>query len=278
MIKNKRICKIFIMCFLILFVVLLTNDYAKPFYDAKKIYEEIKPAVVDKDRAAQRKKNEVLIILYHNVTDKKKLSTEDDLYVHIDDFRDQLDYIVQNGYNVLTVEELYELRQNNEEIPPKSLVLTFDDGDKSSYNVVFPELKKRNLKASFFVTTRQLNDKGFVSKENLIEMHKAGQDIQSQGHYNEDFINEPISKVHKSLYLSKKILEETLGKKILFLVYPNSSFNSEIIRVAQDVGYQWGLSTETGKFYDHYFIMERVSVPGGSDLNQFVEKLNEFGY
>ncbi len=167
MIKNKRICKIFIMCFLILFVVLLTNDYAKPFYDAKKIYEEIKPAVVDKDRAAQRKKNEVLIILYHNVTDKKKLSTEDDLYVHIDDFRDQLDYIVQNGYNVLTVEELYELRQNNEEIPPKSLVLTFDDGDKSSYNVVFPELKKRNLKASFFVTTRQLNDKGFVSKENL---------------------------------------------------------------------------------------------------------------
>lgn len=278
MIKNKNVYRVFTVLFLVLCIVFASTNVAKSFYDAKKIYDEVKPAVVDENRAELRKKNEVLILLYHNVTDKKKLSTEDDLYVHIDDFRQQLDYIVNNGYNVLTVEQLYELKENNKEIPPKSIVLTFDDGDKSSYTTVFPELEKRNLKATFFVTTRQLNDKGFVTKKNLIEMHNAGQDIQSQGHYNEDFVNEPISKVHKSLYLSKKILEETLGKKVLFLVYPNSSFNSEIIKIAQDVGYQWGLSTEAGKFYDYYFIMERVSVPGGSDLKQFVEKLNEFGY
>ena len=36
----------------------------------------------------------------HNVTNSKKASQEDDLYVHIDDFRKQLDYIVGNGYNV----------------------------------------------------------------------------------------------------------------------------------------------------------------------------------
>ena len=209
---------------------------------------------------------------------KKKISSKDDLYVHIDDFRQQLDYLKDKKYNVVTLEELYKIRQNNEKVPEKTIVLTFDDGDKSSYDIVFPELEKRGLKASFFVTTRQLDDKGFVTKDNLIEMHKAGHDIESQGHNNEDFVESSVAQVHKSLYLSKKILEETLNKKVLFLVYPNSSFNSEIIKLAQDVGYQWALSTEPGKFYDHYLIMERVSVPGGSDLELLKEKLNEYGY
>ena len=276
--SGKRVFELLTILVIVLFSIFLVGYSTKSYYDAKKIYDEVKPVVVDEERAKLREENEVLILLYHNVTDKRSISSKDDLYVHIDDFRDQLDYIVDNGYNVVTVQELYDLRQNNQEIPEKTLVLTFDDGDKSSYDIVFPELKSRGLKASFFVTTRQLNDKGFVTKENLIEMHNAGQDIQSQGHNNEDFIDSTIAQVHKSLYLSKKILEETLNKKVLFLVYPNSSFNSEVIRVAQDVGYEWALSTEAGKFYDYYMIMERVSVPGGSDLEQFIDKLSEYGY
>lgn len=274
----KKSFKLLTFSMITIFSIFFIGYNTKSFYDAKKIYEEVKPAIVDEERARLRQEKEVLILLYHNVTDKKSISSKDDLYVHIDDFRDQLDYIVEKGYNVMTLQELYNLRQNDEEIPNKTIILTFDDGDKSSYDVVFPELKKRNLKASFFVTTRQLNEKGFVTKENLIEMENQGQDIQSQGHNNEDFIDSTIAQVHESMYLSKKILEDILNKKVLFLVYPNSSFNSEVIRVAQDVGYEWALSTESGKFYDHYMIMERVSIPGGSNLEQFIEKLNQFDY
>ncbi len=271
--KGKRFGLIL---FLSLFSIFIFGYSTRPYYDAKKIYDEIKPAIVDEDRLRRKEENDALILLYHNVTSKKSISAKDDLYVHIDDFRKQLDYLVDNDYNVVTLQELYDLRQSGEKIPQNTIVLTFDDGDKSSYDIVFPELEERGLKASFFVTTRQLNDIGFVTRENLIEMHNAGQDIQSQGHNNEDFIDSSIAQVHKSMYLSKKILEETLNKKVLFLVYPNSSFNSEVIRVAQDVGYEWALSTESGRFYDHYLTMERVSVPGGCDLEQFIEKLNEY--
>ena len=278
MLKTKRGSLLLVVLFVMIGCIFLTGYSAKSFYDAKKIYNEEKPAIVDPERAKLREENQALILLYHNVTDKRSISSSDDLYVHIDDFRKQLDYLVDNNYNVVTLEQLYKMRKNEEKIPEKTIVLTFDDGDKSSYDVVFPELKKRGLKASFFVTTRQLNDKGFVTKEELIEMHNDGQDIQSQGHNNEDFIDASVAQVHKSLYLSKKILEEILDKKVLFLVYPNSSFNSEVIRLAQDVGYEWALSTEAGKFYDHYLIMERVSVPGGCTLEQFKEKLGEYGY
>ena len=276
--KSRMKINLLIVLGIIFLGAIINTSISKSYYDAKKIYDEVKPAVVDEERAKQRQENEVLILLYHNVTDKRSISSKDDLYVHIDDFRQQLDYIVENGYRVVTIEELYHMRQTGQEIKPKTLVLTFDDGNKSSYEIVFPELQKRGLKASFFVTTRQLNDKGFVTRENLIEMHNAGHDIQSQGHNNEDFLESTVAEVHKSLYLSKKILEETLNKKVLFLVYPNSSFNSLIIKLAQDVGYEWALSTEAGKFFDYYFIMERVSIPGGSTLEDFKNKLEEFNY
>ncbi len=272
---NKRL---FALLLVVIGTIFVGGKSAFSLYDAKRIYDEVKPAVVDEERLARRENKDVLVLLYHNVTNSRKASDSDDLYVHIDDFRDQLDYIVDEGYNVVTVEELYEMRQSGVEIPEKTLVLTFDDGDKSSYEIVFPELEKRGLHGSFFVTTRQLGEKGYVTKENLIEMEEAGHDIESQGHNNEDFINSPIFVVHKSMYMSKKILEETLNKEVRFIVYPNSSFNSEVIRVAQDTGYLWGFSTEPGNAYDYYMVMERVSVPGGSDLETFKEKLSEYGY
>ena len=276
--KQRKVYKVFVSSLIFIIFLFIGGQVAKSYYDAKKIYDEVKPALINEEMLNRKEKDEALILLYHNVTNSRQVSQEDDLYVHIDDFREQLDYIVENGYNVITLEELYRLRKSYAEIPRKTLILTFDDGDKSSYDTVFPELQKRNLKASFFVTTRQLGEKGYVTRENLVEMHNAGQDIESQGHNNEDFINTSLAQVHKSMYTSKKILEETLNKPILFLVYPNSSFNSEVIRVAQNVGYEWALSTEPGKFFDHYMMMERVSIPGGSDLEIFKQKLGEYGY
>ncbi|AID45008.1 Polysaccharide deacetylase [Candidatus Arthromitus sp. SFB-mouse-NL] len=276
--RGKKVYKVLFPLLILVSFLSIGSQVAKSYYDAKKIYDEVKPSLTNEEMLSRKEKNEALILLYHNVTNSKKASQEDDLYVHIDDFRKQLDYIVGNGYNVITLEELYRLRKSCEEIPEKTLVLTFDDGDKSSYDTVFPELQKRNLKASFFVTTRQLGERGYVTKDNLVEMHEAGQDIESQGHNNEDFINTSLAQVHKSMYISKKILEETLNKPVLFLVYPNSSFNSEVIRVAQDVGYEWALSTEPGEFFDHYMTMERVSIPGGSDIDIFKQKLAEYGY
>lgn len=273
---NDRIKSLIFILGIVLSVILLNNVVVKSFYDAKKIYNEEKPAIINEERLDRQKDNEVLILLYHNVTEDR--SIKDDLYVYLDDFRAQLDYIVENQYNVITMEQLYEMRKENQEIPDKTIVLTFDDGDKSSFDIIFPELQSRNLKGSFFLTTRQLNDRGYVTKEEVIEMHEAGHDIQSQGHDNEDFIDSSLASTHRSLYLSKKILEELLNKKILFLVYPNSSFNSEIIRLAQDVGYEWALSTESGLFYDHYLVAQRMSIPGAADLEEFKVILSEFNY
>ncbi|MGN6647786.1 MAG: polysaccharide deacetylase family protein [Cytophaga sp.] len=62
-------------------------------------------------------------------------------------------YLSKHGYKTYTLKEVEALRQANQKLPKKSLILTFDDGYYDNYSIVFPLLKKYKLKAIFFVNT-----------------------------------------------------------------------------------------------------------------------------
>jgi len=68
--------------------------------------------------------------------------------------------------------------------PPKEIVLTFDDGRRNCWTVIFPLLKKYKIKALFFIIPDRVKDtdeyypnledywKGKVSWENLFSSHR----------------------------------------------------------------------------------------------------------
>ena len=62
-------------------------------------------------------------------------------------------YLSKQGYNTYTLKQIEAFRRANQKLPKKSLLLTFDDGYYDNYSIVFPLLKKYNLKAIFFVNT-----------------------------------------------------------------------------------------------------------------------------
>lgn len=76
----------------------------------------------------------------------------------IDDFRKQLDFISKN-YTIISLKQYLEYLKGKGTISAKTCILTFDDGFKDHYTYVFPELKKRNLPATFYVCTQPLIEK-----------------------------------------------------------------------------------------------------------------------
>jgi biofilm PGA synthesis lipoprotein PgaB len=54
----------------------------------------------------------------------------------------QFDWLKQEGYHVIAIDDLLQARAGEKHLPPKSVLLTFDDGYASFYSVVFPLLKK----------------------------------------------------------------------------------------------------------------------------------------
>ena len=72
------------------------------------------------------------------------------------------------------MEEFVAIVKEGGRFPEKSVLITFDDGYRGIYERALPELAKRGMKATFFITADSLDkDKGAypcVTKEQLKKM------------------------------------------------------------------------------------------------------------
>jgi hypothetical protein len=65
-------------------------------------------------------------------------------------FEQQMEWLARNGYTVVTFARLARFLEGKEALPPKSVVITIDDGYRSSYEIAYPILKKFGFPATVF--------------------------------------------------------------------------------------------------------------------------------
>jgi len=74
------------------------------------------------------------------------------------DFARQMDYVAQR-YNVISGAELVDYVKKRRKLPPRSAMITFDDGYYDNYTNAYPVLKERNLPAIIFLATDYIGEK-----------------------------------------------------------------------------------------------------------------------
>lgn len=83
---------------------------------------------------------------YHDVEDPgtpmDKMASDS---VDLDEFVQQMTWMKHNGYTFLKVDDLVNAANTGKLLPPKSVLVTFDDGYKSFYNKIFPVAKELKI-------------------------------------------------------------------------------------------------------------------------------------
>lgn len=105
-------------------------------------------------------------------------------------FEAQLAHLARNGYRTLSAEELRRGLTGESPIPPRSVVLTFDDGLASLRSVAHPLLARHGLRGIAFLVTGHVperTDSGpFCSWEQIREMSAAGTlEFHSHSHHHD---------------------------------------------------------------------------------------------
>ena len=120
----------------------------------------------------------------------------------------------------------------------KKIVLTFDDGNLSDYQIVLKELEKRNLYAYFFIIPDLIGKKNYLNWDMVKELKKSQMFIGSHSltHKSLIHINEKSAKYE--MEKSKSIIENQINKKIESFSFPYGNFNRKLIKIAKDVGYK----------------------------------------
>ena len=185
---------------------------------------------------------EIPILYYHSIAEE----AGNELRIPAEEFDSHMKFLRQAGYQSITLHELYQHFYEGWELPRKPFVLTFDDGYADNFSNAFRIAKKYGFNGTIFMVTGWIDGEGYLTKEQLLEMSKAGWQIEAHT-VSHPKLNELTSKqLEFELKDSKKKLEELLNTPVMYLAYPYGSYTEQVIQEAKGAGYLMGFTTERG--------------------------------
>ncbi len=100
-------------------------------------------------RAAPVQPPEPYIVLsYHDIPAVgQKVGPFDRMAVAQRNFAEHVEWLLGNGYHFISIQQIIDAHAGKAKLPPKAVLLTFDDGFESFYTRVFPILKQHNIPA-----------------------------------------------------------------------------------------------------------------------------------
>ena len=160
------------------------------------------------------------ILMYHSISD-------DDVATAIppEVFKAQMDTIQEVGTPVITLDDLVQARAGEKELPPTSVIITFDDAFADFKERAFPILKEKGFASIIYVPTGCVggteNWRGALSPPRQIMSWEDLHDLAAEGvNFGSHTISHPDLNGLKTLDLieevrtSQHVLEDRLGRKI----------------------------------------------------------------
>ncbi|HJD72262.1 MAG TPA: poly-beta-1,6-N-acetyl-D-glucosamine N-deacetylase PgaB [Enterobacter roggenkampii] len=89
--------------------------------------------------------NQFLVLAYHDVEDDA--ADQRYLSVRTSALNEQIGWLLHNGYHVISVQDILDAHDGKKTLPPKAVLLSFDDGYSSFYTRVWPLLQAWNVPA-----------------------------------------------------------------------------------------------------------------------------------
>jgi peptidoglycan/xylan/chitin deacetylase (PgdA/CDA1 family) len=183
----------------------------------------------------------VPILVYHHIRTSIPVGSrvERRLTVTVEIFDNQMKYLHENGYQVITFADLVNCLKKGGELPPKPVIISFDDGWEDQFVYALPRLEEYHYIATFFVVTNFVGSRGFVSWSKLRTIVAEGMEIgsHSRSHPYLDKIENPRT-LWDQIYTSKQILESQLGVAVDEFAYPYGSYNEAIASTVRLAGYK----------------------------------------
>jgi peptidoglycan/xylan/chitin deacetylase (PgdA/CDA1 family) len=220
----------------------------------------------------------VPILMYHriDIAGPKADAIRKDLSVSPANFAAQMSYLVRNGYHGVSVPDLVEYLASGKPLPPKPVVLTFDDGYLDNYANAFPALRDSGFTGTFFIITDFVGQTEYMTWEQAIEMTSSGMDLESHSLDHPDLSVLSASSLSRQMADSRAVLEKRLGKPVRYISYPAGRYSAAVVRAAQQAGYLGAVTTVYGESHTWggQFELTRIRVRGTDSLAAFAQKVH----
>ncbi|CQR74899.1 Poly-beta-1,6-N-acetyl-D-glucosamine N-deacetylase precursor [Sporomusa ovata DSM 2662] len=199
------------------------------------------------------------VLMYHDIKETEINGFD----VSVKDFCQQLDWLAAHEYKTLSVHEFVECLTQNIPFPKKSVLITFDDGYDGINTYAVPELRKRGMKATFFIIKNSMGTKltgySYLTEQQIKELSVDPLfSIQPHTLTHADLSKISAEQLQEEVAGSKKFFEDLTGTQSETIAFPYGSYNKSVLDAVERAGYKASFAVSDLGLYDHE---ARFSIP-----------------
>jgi peptidoglycan/xylan/chitin deacetylase (PgdA/CDA1 family) len=198
----------------------------------------------------------VPLLEYHVIGTTATSNPLEGLFVPPAEFRAQVDWLARNGWHAVTLDRVLAYWREGVALPPKPVVLTFDDGYPGDWRYALPILRAHRFPA---VLNLQI---GNLVPKRVRELMHAGWQIASHTFTHPDLTAVGAGQLHREVAGSRLWLERVLGVRVDVFCYPFGRYDAAVVRAVRAAGYA-GAETENAGWAsprDGLLTLDRVRV------------------
>jgi peptidoglycan/xylan/chitin deacetylase (PgdA/CDA1 family) len=222
----------------------------------------------------------VPILMYHYVGE---LPPDADEYrvgltIRPQTFRDHMVYLRDNGYTPISMYDLDAALRVGAPLPPKPVILTFDDGHLDHYVTVFPILQEFGFTGTFFLVTGFIDngDPNYITWEMAAEMAAAGMAMESHTKYHPDLRNRDMDFLVYEVLGSIESIEAHVDAPVGIFSYPAGRYDDNTLAVLDETEILRAVTTESGAWHttDNTLLVTRLRISGDLSVTGLAYLLN----
>lgn len=211
-----------------------------------------------------------VVLMYHSIC-KGKNASADRWDVSVKNFKKQLHLLKSKGWTTVLVRDLLKA----DSLPPRTVVITFDDGFADNFENGFRLLADYGMCATWFIISQQIGSRLRLNTHQLRQMAASGMEIGAHTRTHVRLPELDVAKIEEEVSGSKKDLEDLLSLPVTSFAYPYGLFNEACVEAVRKSGFNIACTTRTGWFGSDPDILRvrRVAIFSNDSLSTFARKL-----
>lgn len=188
----------------------------------------------------------VPVLMYHHVnsfTGQEKTSSS--LTVSTAMFTAQMDYLSQKGYQPVTLALVLDSLAGGAQLPPKPIVITFDDAYADNFYEAFPILRAKNFPFTIFIPSGLIQSgPDYLTWEQVREMKGSG--LLTLGNHTWSHLSltgKTKEKIKEEISLAQGQITIYGGEPPAFFAYPYGNSNGLVAEILGELGFKGAVIT-----------------------------------
>jgi peptidoglycan/xylan/chitin deacetylase (PgdA/CDA1 family) len=194
------------------------------------------------------RRDRIPILTYHRIVSPENISLckKESYVVSESNFKQHMGFLQEQGFTTIDLDDYLYFRQHKNELPPKPVIITFDDGYENNYLYAYPVLKSLGFKAVIYSVSdpdaKEFNMFEFpehlLSPEQMRELSRNRISIQghTKSHAYLKFLTD--DKIREELEDCKNMLESVTTRQVIHLAIPYGSYDKRVFNIARKLGYK----------------------------------------